>query len=105
MTNIDTDNPIIQFRVWCYDFIWLYLPFVALFFIIAVILIYQYFTRRQKRWEAHQREIEAKTKEVYQLRERARNMQANGGYLNYRSALEELTHAELDIRELKKRKL
>lgn len=103
MTSIDTDNPIIQFRVWCYDLIWQYWPIWLAVSFLIILLMYQHFARRQRKWEERQKEIEAKTKEVEQLRERARSLQDNPDYFAYRTALEALTHAELDLRDLKKR--
>lgn len=51
MTNIETDNPIIQFRLWCYDLLWQYWFVWLLAFIIAVLLMVRHFHRRRKEWE------------------------------------------------------
>ena len=46
MTHIETDNPLIQYRVWWYDFIWNYPVLCALLYLLAVWLMYEYFKRK-----------------------------------------------------------
>lgn len=64
MTTIETDNPIIQFRMLCYDLIWHYWPVVLLVFILAVWLMFRHFSRRQKEWELNQQRMHRKDEEL-----------------------------------------
>jgi hypothetical protein len=49
--TIQTDNPLLQLRLWMYDILWQYWPIVLLLAIIAVWLMYRRFKRDQRAWD------------------------------------------------------
>lgn len=51
MTNLQSDNPLLQLRLWMYDILWQYWPIVLLLTIIAVWLMYRRFKRDQRAWD------------------------------------------------------
>lgn len=72
MTNIETDNPIIQFRLWCYDLLWQYWFVWLLAFIIAVLLMVRHFHRRRKEWELNIQRSRRKDEELAEQFKNAR---------------------------------
>lgn len=53
MTHIETDNPLLQFRIWCYDITWQYWYIWLVVLVLAVWLISRHFAKRQREWDAY----------------------------------------------------
>ena len=49
--NLQTDNPLLQLRLWMYDILWQYWPIVLLLVIIAAWIMYRRFKRDQRAWD------------------------------------------------------
>jgi len=53
MTHIETDNPLLQWRIWCYDITWQYWYIWLVVLVIAVWLISRHFAKRQREWDEY----------------------------------------------------
>jgi cytochrome c-type biogenesis protein CcmH/NrfF len=53
MTHIETDNPLLQMRIWCYDITWQYWYIWIALAVIAVWLINRHFAKRQREWDEY----------------------------------------------------
>ena len=53
MTTIQTDNPLVQWWVWCLDITWQYWYIWLAVGIVAIWLIARYFAKRQREWDEH----------------------------------------------------
>jgi hypothetical protein len=46
MTYIETDNPLLQFRIWCYDITWQYWYICLVVLVVAVWLTIRRFDKK-----------------------------------------------------------
>ena len=53
MTQITTDNPLVQWWVWCLDITWQYWYIFLAVGIVAIWLIARHFAKRQREWDEH----------------------------------------------------
>lgn len=53
MTQIETDNPLLQWRIWCYDITWQYWYIWIVVAVIAVWLINRHFAKRRREWDKY----------------------------------------------------
>ena len=53
MTHIETDNPLLQWRIWCYDITWQYWYIWLVVLVIAIWLINRHFAKRRREWDEY----------------------------------------------------
>ena len=53
MTHIETDNPLLQWRIWCLDITWQYWYIWIAVAMIAVWLINRHFAKRRREWDEY----------------------------------------------------
>ena len=60
MTHIETDIPLLQMRIWCYDITWQYWYIWIALAVIAVWLINRHFAKHRREWIKEKEEQEVR---------------------------------------------